>query len=70
MTVLVWAWLRNQRRSNFIGDLTEQFFEMVPLQVFKDVLSARKDQAFRLKEDYTKYERAGKRNGSPEPHTA
>lgn len=60
MTVLVWAWKRNQRRSNFIGDLMEQFLSMVPLPVFKDILMTRKDQALRLKEDFRKYERAGK----------
>jgi hypothetical protein len=60
MTVLVWAWKRNQRRSNLIGDLMERFLELVPLSVFKDVLSNRKDQALRLEEDFRKHERTGK----------
>jgi len=57
LTVLVWAWNRNQRRSNFIGDLTERFLKMVPLSVFLDTLSTRKDQALRLKEDLKNYGR-------------
>ena len=61
MTVLVWAWKRNQRRSNFIGDLVEQFFDMVPVAEFKKVLESRVDQAIRLKEDVKKYGRGNKR---------
>jgi len=58
MTVHVWAWKRRQRRSNFIGDLMEQFLAMVPIAEFKTVLYRRTDQAFRLKEDIKRYERA------------
>jgi hypothetical protein len=62
MTALVWAWKRNQRRSNFIGDLLEQFLNLVPLTVFQETLTQRTDQAFRLKEELKKHERTGKRN--------
>ena len=64
MTVLVWAWNRNLRRSNFIGDLMEQFLKMVPISAFRQVLESRTDQALRLKEDVERYERTENSRGN------
>lgn len=63
-TVLTWAWKKNLRRSNFIGDITEQFLDMVPHSVFREVLANRADQALRLKKDIENYERSRKRKES------